>query len=175
MRSAAFFIAAAVTVALCAATAAFAQGNAMFGGFAAQSNDPISIDAEELQWTQQGDRQVLEYSGNVVATRGTMTIRAATLAVFLPVDGAAQGGTFDRIEASGNVSIVAGDQNASAQSAVMDMVNRNVVMSGNVTLNDGVNQMSGQRLTINLDTGNWQLEGGGGDDNRVRTIVNPEP
>ena len=150
--------------------AALGQAGApMFGGFISDSNDPISIDADMLEWTERDGQNILQYSGNVVARRGTMVIRAAMLTVFLPREGAG-GGTFDRIEASGNVSVVAGAQNAVAQSAVMDMVSRSVVMSGNVTLNDGFNQMSGERLTVNLTTGGWQLEAG---DGRVRTIVNP--
>ncbi len=152
---------------------AFGQaGTAMFGGFAAQSNDPISIDADLLEWSQRDGRDIIEYSGNVIATRGDMTIRASRLTVFLPAEGATGGGTFDRIEATGNVSIAAADQNASAQSAVMDMVAQTVVMTGNVQLNDGVNQMSGQRLTVNLDNGNWQIDAG---DDRVRTIINAGP
>ena len=152
------------------AAAALAQGGtAMFGGFLAQSNNPINIDADLLQWTQREGRDIIEYTGNVVATRGDMVIRASTLTVFLPRT--ATGVTFDRIEASGNVSIVAGPQRASAQSAVMDMVAQTVVMNGEVALNDGINQMSGQRLTIDLTTGNWQIEAG---TDRVRTIINPE-
>lgn len=160
----------AAVAALClAATAALAQGTAMFGGFLAQSNNPINIDADLLQWTQRDGQDVIEYTGNVVASRGEMTIRAGTLTVFLPRTAA--GVTFDRIEASGNVSIVADPQQASAQTAVMDMVAQTVVMNGEVTLNDGTNQMSGQRLTIDLTTGNWQIEAG---TDRVRTILNPE-
>lgn len=166
-------LAIAFALALGAAPLAFGQaGTAMFGGFAAQSNDPISIDADLLEWSQRDGRDIIEYSGNVVATRGDMTIRAARLTVFLPAAGAAGGGTFDRIEATGNVTIAAGRQNASAQSAVMDMVAQTVVMTGEVRLNDGVNQMSGQRLTVNLANGNWQIDAG---DDRVRTIINPEP
>lgn len=142
----------------------------MFGEFIAESSDPISINADMLEWAQRGDRDVLEYSGNVIATRGDMIIRASRLTVFLPAGGAAADVTFDRIEASGNVSIVAGPQTVAAQLAVMDMLAQTVVMTGNVTLDDGANQMSGDRLTVDLATGGWQL-GTGAD--RVRTIVNP--
>ena len=86
----------------------------MFGEFIAESSDPISINADMLEWAQRGDRDVLEYSGNVIATRGDMIIRASRLTVFLPAGGAAADVTFDRIEASGNVSIVAGPQTVAA-------------------------------------------------------------
>jgi lipopolysaccharide export system protein LptA len=162
----------AIVMALAPLPMALAQGGtAMFGGFLEQSSDPISIDADLLEWSQRDGRDVIEYSGNVVATRGNMTIRAARLTVFLPVAGASNGTTFDRIEAAGNVSISAGPQNATAESAVMDMVAQTVVMSGNVALNDGVNQMAGQRLTVDLANGNWQIDAG---NDRVRTILNPD-
>ncbi len=157
---------------LAAAPLALAQGGtAMFGGFLQQSSDPISIDADLFLWSQRNGQGVLEYRGNVIATRGDMTIRATQLTVYLPQAGATTGSTFDRIEATGNVSIVAGPQNASAQSAVMDIAAQTVVMTGNVTLNDGVNQMSGQSLTVDLNTGNWQIDAGEG---RVRTVINPD-
>lgn len=141
----------------------------MFDGFLAESADPISIDADQLQWSQREGRDVLEYSGSVVASRGEMVIRASRILVILPTGGDG-GRTFDRIEASGNVVLEAGPQTASADSAIMDMVAQSVVMTGDVSLFDGTNEMAGNRLTIDLQTGNWQLGTGG---ERVRTIVNP--
>ncbi len=162
-------IAIAAVLACGLAGAALAQqGAPMFGGFLSQSADPISIDADSLSWTQQDGRDVLQYTGGVVATRGAMRIEAARLTVFLPAEGSDR--TFDRIEASGNVRVDAGSQTAAAELAVMDMVAQTVVMTGTVSIFDGANEMAGNRLTIDLATGNWQL-GTGGD--RVRTVVNP--
>lgn len=146
------------------------QGAPMFGGFLSQSGDPISIDADQLQWSQQSGRDVLEYTGNVVASRGNMRISASRLAVFLPAESGADR-TFDRIEASGNVTMVAGAQNVSADVAIMDMVAQTVTMTGNVELFDGTNEMGGNSLTIDLTTGNWQLGTGS---ERVRTVINPD-
>jgi lipopolysaccharide export system protein LptA len=139
----------------------------MFGGFLAQSNDPIEISADALQWTERNGVDVFEYTGDVIARRGGMVIRAAILTAFQ-----SQGGmTFDRIEASGNVSVVSGTQSATATSAVMDMVAQTIVMTGNVSLSDGPNHMSGYRFTVNLATGGWQLETTGQE--RVQTVINP--
>ena len=151
---------------------AWGQGAPMFGGFLTQSQDPISVDADSLQWLIVDGREVLEYRGDVVAVRGDMTIRAAQLNVYLPAADAEGGGAFDRIEASGNVSVVAGNQRATAETAMMDMVAQTVVMTGNVALSDGANQMSGERLTVDLATGGWRLEAGS-PNGRVRTVVNP--
>lgn len=156
--------------AVAAGSATFGQqGAPMFGGFLSDSSDPISIDADRLEWSQQSGQDVLVYSGDVVAERGEMSISAGRLAVFLPAESGA-GRTFDRIEASGNVSIQAGEQTASAQLAIMDMVAQTVVMTGDVALFDGANEMAGDSLTIDLATGGWQLGTGA---ERVRTVVNP--
>ena len=169
MRHAVRLFCAATALMLSGAIAFSQQGAPMFGGFLANSADPISIDADELQWSQQSGRDVLEYTGGVIASRGDMRISAARLAVFLPNELGADR-TFDRIEASGNVTMRAGDQNVSADVAIMDMVGQTVTMSGSVELNDGTNEMGGDRLTIDLTTGNWQLSG----TDRVRTIINPD-
>ena len=159
------------TIALLAATVTAApQGAPMFGGFLAQSNEPIRIDASSLERTLRDGREVLEYSGNVVARRGDMVIRASVLTVLLPAPGG-PGGAFERITATGNVSVISGAQNATANNAVMDMVRRTIIMTGDVSLADGTNQMSGQTLTIDLATGGWLLETGA--NQRVVTVINP--
>lgn len=161
-----------VALVLAAATGgAFAQGAPMFGGFLATSNAAILIDAQSLERRQDGGREVLQYAGGVVARRGDMEIRADSLTVFLPRPGDTAGVTFDRIEATGNVAVTSGVQRATANRAVMDMVAQTVVMTGNVALADGANQMSGQTFTVDLATGGWRLETGG--NNRVQTVINP--
>jgi lipopolysaccharide export system protein LptA len=45
---------------------------------------------------------------------------------------------------------------------------RSVVMTGNVLLTQTLNAISGERLTINLDTGTGLVEG------RVRTVLRSE-
>ena len=68
----------------------------MFGRFLAQTAHPIEITADALQWNQRDGRDVFEYTGNVYASRGEMTIRAASLIAIH-----SEGITFDRIEATG--------------------------------------------------------------------------
>lgn len=148
------------------ASAALGQPTPMFGGFLAQTADPIEITADALQWTQQDGRELFEYTGNVVARRGEMTIRAASL---IAIQSA--GMTFDRIEAAGDVTVNAGPQSATANRAIIDMVGQTIVMTGNVSLTDGANRMSGQRFTVDLATGGWRLETTGTE--RVQTVINP--
>jgi lipopolysaccharide export system protein LptA len=165
-------IAASVAGFLAAAPVALAQAAApMFGAFTANTNDPIAIEAQALIQTDRDGQRILEYSGAVVATRGDMVIRADALTVYLPAEGGADGVAFQRIEASGNVTIVAGQQTAAAQRAVVDMVAQTVVMTGAVTVQDGPNRLAGQTLTVNLATNDWRLEDGG--NQRVQTVITP--
>jgi lipopolysaccharide export system protein LptA len=162
------------TVAILAAamTTSWGQGAPMFGGFLDQSDDPISIDANSLQWLVADGRDVLEYRGSVVAVRGNMTIEADLLIVYLPLPDADNAGAFDRLEASGAVTILAGSQRVTSQSAIIDMVAQTVTMDGNVALNDGGTQMAGDHLAVDLTTGDWRLDAAT-PAGRVRTTVNP--
>ena len=145
----------------------------MFGGFLGQSDAPISIDADSLQWIVVDGRDVLEYQGGVVAVRGDMTIRSDRLTVYLPLPDAADAGAFDRLEAAGTVTVIAGGQRVNAQSAIMDMLAQTIVMDGNVVLNNGGTQMAGDHLAVDLATGDWRLDATT-PEGRVRTTVNTQ-
>lgn len=161
----------ALAALLLSGTVAVAQMAPMFGDFTADTGEPIGIEAQTLSQTERDGQRILEYSGAVVATRGDMVIRADMLTVFIPAEGGANAFAFERIEAVGNVSILAGQQTASADRAVLDMVGQTVVMTGNVAIQDGPNRLAGQSLTVNLATGDWRLEDGG--NQRVQTVITP--
>ena len=70
-----------------------------------------------------------------------------------------------RMEASGNVTLVTAVEAAEAANAVYDLDAGTVRMTGSVILTQGANVLSGDRLTVNLRSGQGRLEGG------VRTII----
>lgn len=151
------------------AGAVLAQNTPMFGGVLAGTDDPLDIRSQALERTTEGGGQVLLFTGSVVAQRGDMEIRADTLRVTVP-EGAAN--RFDRIEATGNVTILSGAQRATANRAVMDMTRQTITMTGNVQLSDGANQMNGETLTVELATGAWRLDAPAGE-GRVQTVITP--
>lgn len=157
-----------LTAAILAASpaVAWAQGAPMFDGFLDDNSEEISINGDLLEWVERDGRDVIVYTGNVVAIRGDMQIRASVLAVYLPVGESEE--TFDRMEITGGVTIRAGDQEVSADQATMDMVAETMVMTGNVRVDTGNLQVDGDRFTVNLATGDWII-------NTARTRVSPDP
>ncbi|MGV8840942.1 MAG: LptA/OstA family protein [Bauldia sp.] len=157
----------ALVLALGAGAALPQGGTPMFDGILADTNDPLDIRSAVLERTTVDGMQVFVFSGSVVAVRGEMRIDADTLRITVPR------GTneFDRLEATGNVTISAGPQRASAQRAVMDNTRQLITMTGNVRLSDGANEMTGEVFTVELATGVWRLEAP--NTGRVQTVITP--
>lgn len=172
-------LALAVLVAPALSTAAFAQQPAAkpakarggapgspFGGMGGDSKEPIKIDANKLDVLDKDNKAV--FSGNVVAVQGETTVRCSVMTVFYegrgqggtprPAQPAAQGqgandGAIKRIECSGPVTVVSKTQAATSDNAVFDRANNQVIMTGNVALNDGPNITRGDKLVYNTQTG----------------------
>ena len=119
------------------------------------------------------------FSGNVVAVQGETTVRCSVMTVFYegrggpggsarpgaparPAAPAAPGQGNDsaikRIECAGPVTVVSKTQAATSDNAVFDRANNQVIMTGNVALNDGPNITRGERLVYNTQTGVANVE-----------------
>ncbi len=159
-----------------AATApAMAQQTSLFRGFDVDSQEPIAVEADALDVSDNPDTKVRisVFSGNVVVTRGDTLIKAARLSIFSPVEAgdaaqALNNEAFDRIEANGQVSVSSGKQTATGTDMILDMASRIVTFTGNVILTDGGNVLNGNRLEINMDTGRANMTNTGG---RVRVLI----
>ena len=73
----------------------------------------------------------------------------------------------DRLEASGGVTLVSGEEAAEADQADYDIDAGTVEMTGNVLLTQGQNALTSERMVVDLDTGTAQMAG------RVRTVLQP--
>ena len=69
--------------------------------------------------------------------------------------------------ATGNVLLVNGEETAKGAQAIYTVQEEVIVLTGDVLLNQGRSALSGQKLVVNLDTGNGVMEG------RVRTVLQP--
>ena len=74
----------------------------------------------------------------------------------------------DRLEATGDVVLVSGEDAAEADRAEYTIASGVIVMTGNVLLNQGPNVISSQAMTVNLTSGTAQMTG------RVKTVLNPD-
>jgi lipopolysaccharide export system protein LptA len=143
------------------------------------SKAPISINAGKLEYFDKEKKLV--YSGGVLAKQGTATLKASTLVILLatagtPTDSKSpagllpSGGSQDvrRMDAAGPVTIIQNDQVGVGDSAIYDKVENKVYLIGHVSLSQGANITTGDKLTYDLTTSQAQVEGG-----RVQSIFTP--
>ncbi|MEC9368828.1 MAG: LptA/OstA family protein [Pseudomonadota bacterium] len=141
-----------------------------FGGFSsAKNNQPIDIESDTLE--VQDNKKIAIFKGNVKAVQGDMTLRSKELHVSYASaegkDGAPAGGLgsggggsqITRIRAEGKVIIdSAKDQTATSEWADFDVLGQIVTIGGNVILSQGGNVIKGDRLVIDLKTGQSRFE-----------------
>ena len=158
---------------LALAAPAAAQGAAadLFTGFQAKSKDPVQVNADVLEVSEQGKQRISTFSGNVVVVRGNTTLKAQTIKLVSDLQNTSADG-FTRIEASGKVFVSSGDQKVTGETAVVDMQARTIVISGGVVLSQGSNVITGSRLVVNLATGRARVEQEAG--KQIRGIFTPD-
>lgn len=132
-------------------------------GFSQQSDDPIEIEADELEVIDTSN--VAIFRGNVVVVQGTATLRTRELRVHYKSGGdGAIGPTSNQglrlLEAIGSVEIRSEDQYASGDRADFDFITEMITMSGNVLLQQGDNLVRGQTLTIDIAARESRLDSG---------------
>jgi lipopolysaccharide export system protein LptA len=163
-------------------------------------DQPIQIEATTLEVRDKS--KTATFSGDVQVVQGDTTIKCQTLVVFYggrsPGAGekvasasqslaaaAAQGGRqqtqvvpqgaqdITRIEASGGVTVVSKDQNASGDMGVYDLKKKTITLTGNVVVSQGKNVLHGDRVVVDTITGNAHIESGPSSQNRVRALILP--
>jgi lipopolysaccharide export system protein LptA len=176
--------------------------NNSFGGLSESSNDPIDIESDLL--VVQDKQKLATFRGNVKAVQGTTTLRAQELLVhyvggdkFAPAGSAEsqpapavaqpKSGTEDKdkknaqitlIEAKGEVIITSeDDQTTTSDWALYDLPAQLVTVGGNVVLTQGKNVLKGDRLVIDLKTGESRFEHTGNaaaGGSRIRALFMPK-
>lgn len=144
---------------LCLATAAFAQGTEVaFGTVQQDTSLPVEVSADALS-VSQSDGSAL-FTGNVVIGQGDMRLSAPRVLVFYTND---QSGV-ERLEATGGVTLVNGDQAAEATTAEYEVNRGTIRMLGNVLLTQGANTLVSDSMDVDLENGTARMNG------RVRTV-----
>ncbi len=194
---------AAFVVALMLATPLGAQSlTNSFGGLSQSSKDPIDIESDVLVVHDQ--QKYATFKGSVKAVQGTTTLRADQLDVHYVGGGdklavgkgtaealpakATSGGAgapaddspeakITKIEAKGNVIINSDqDQTTTSDWALYDVPAQMVTVGGNVVLTQGQNVLKGDRLVIDLKTGESRFENPGNTPagGRIRALFMPK-
>jgi lipopolysaccharide export system protein LptA len=174
-----------------------------FGGLSQSSADPIDIESDVL--VVQDKQKVATFKGNVKAVQGTTTLRAKELNVHYvggdkltpgakkesksasaepaetepkSEDGAGnENAKITKIEARGEVVITSeDDQTTTSDWALYDLPSQLVTVGGNVVLTQGKNVLKGDRLVIDLKTGESRFEntGNAAAGGRIRALFMPK-
>lgn len=160
MRIATTAKAALLSLALALPLAAQETGIA-FGGLRTDISQPVQIDADSLS-VDQADGSAT-FTGNVVIAQGDMRLTAALVMIRYSADRQ----SIESLRAEGGVTLSAGSDAASAQSADYLPGSGELTLSGDVVLTQGQAAISGQKLVLNLETGLGTMSG------RVTTIFTP--
>lgn len=158
-----------------ASAPAFGQATSttnLFGDFRPGSNQPIDVEADSLEVNDGKDQRVQVFKGNVAVHRGETVLKAAMITIFSP-PGAPKPGAdaFNRIEATGKVTVTSSGQTATGETATFDSKTQTAIMSGGVILTQGSNVLTGERLSVDLKSGVARIEQGAG--GRIRGVFTP--
>jgi len=168
-----------------------------FGGLSQSSGDPIDIESDAL--VVHDKEKYATFRGNVKAVQGTTTLRAKELNVHYIGGGSLTPGAkkdetkvadakrgaaakdeqaqISKIEAKGEVVITSDkDQTTSSEWALYDVTAQMVTVGGNVVLTQGQNVLKGDRLVIDLKTGESRFENTGNEaaGGRIRALFMPK-
>lgn len=146
-----------------------AAAQSPFGGFRHDETQPIEIAADSLE--VQEAEGVAIFRGKVVAGQGTLRLTANELEVTYGQGGGGTG-EINRLQAKGEVFLANGAETAAGDWADYDVSQGVIKMGGAVTLTQGGNVVKGGALTIDLNTGQGKVDGGGG---RVKSVFAPSP
>ncbi len=130
-------------------------------GFTQESDDPIEIEADNLEVLDA--QNVAIFRGNVRVAQGTATMTTAELRVhYQSGDGGSIGPSSNQglrlLEAFGSVQIRSEEQYAAGDEARFDFSTEVITLAGNVLLQQGENLVRGQRLIVDLNTRESRLE-----------------
>ena len=119
------------------------------------SRSPIDLSADRAEAQDRADRAI--FSGNVVVRQASLTLRTARLTIAYASSG---GIDINRIDASGGVVVTSPSETARGDFATYDLDSGLITMVGDVRLERSGSSLSGGRLTIDLNTGRANMDGG---------------
>jgi lipopolysaccharide export system protein LptA len=120
------------------------------------SSAPVDFAAGSIEVQDRADRVVL--AGDVRVTQAGLVVSAPRMTVAYTRSG---GTDVNRLDATGGVTVVKGDESAKGNVAIYDLDRRLITMVGNVELRQRGNHLRGGRLVIDLDTGHATVDGRG--------------
>lgn len=135
------------------------------------SKEPVEVTADRLEADDVA--KSLIFIGHAVAKQGDVTINSDRLTVYYAAQGgAAQGGDIDRIVAEGNVRIVQGSRQATANRAVYFRAEERMSLTGSPKVTEGTNSVQGTEIVLYLKENRSVVIGG--QSGRVNAVFQPQ-
>ena len=123
------------------------------------SNAPVDVDADRMEFQDRADRAV--FIGKVHVVQAEMTLDTSRLTVaYSNAQGGGGNPQIQRLDASGGVVVKSPTETARGDFGIYDLNRKLITLLGNVRLNQKQNQLSGSRLVIDLDSGRAVVDGG---------------
>lgn len=135
--------------------------NVAFGGLKTDTSQPVQVTADQLAVNQANGTAI--FTGNVVIVQGTMKVQAGKVQVNYSADKKA----IQSLHAEGGVTVAAGTDAATSDTADYMPDTGELILQGSVVLTQGGAAISGQKLTLSLNSGLGTMAG------RVTTIFTP--
>jgi len=159
--------------------AAFAQSpvESRLTGLRLNGSEPIEIESDKLEVRENENKAI--FTGNVNVTQGPTVMKSGSMVVYYAKDGgsAATGSSnIERLEVDGKVYVKSDKQVATGDKGTFDMKTEVLVLSGNeVVLSEGNNVLRGCKLTVQMKSGQAQVDGcsKGGGSGRVQMKLDP--
>lgn len=148
-------------VALAASGGWAQETNVAFASLKTDISQPVQVDADQLSVDQATGTAT--FSGNVVVVQGDMRLQAGEVTIRYSADNRA----IESLHAEGGVTLAAGTDAATAQSADYRPDSGDLILMGQVVLTQGQVALSGEKLTLSLASGTGTMSG------RVTTIFTP--
>ena len=123
-----------------------------------QVGPSIDVDAARIEIQDAANQAV--FSGDVVIRQGKLTLYADSVKVLYTRAG--ENPEMQRLDARGNVRLASPTERATANTGIYDVDGRLITLTGNVTLDRGGSKLQGERLVLNLATGQSSFDARGG-------------
>jgi lipopolysaccharide export system protein LptA len=138
-----------------------------FGAFSLTSKkEPIQITADKLEFDYKAKQVV--FRDQVEVVQGEVHLQSDVLTVNYAQVGDKQ--QLEMATADGHVVITQGTKKATGRHAVFDQKTRTVVLTGDAVLEEGSNQVSGDKIVVHPDDSRMEVLG---QNRRVKVILFP--
>jgi lipopolysaccharide export system protein LptA len=146
--------------------------------FKGSEGKPIRIDSDRLEAYK--DKNLVEFSGNVVAIQEDKVIKSDHLVLYFKNEGVTdkigsknmtQSGEVDRIEAQGNVRITERERIVTGDKAIFYNGEQKIIVTGNPVMQEGENVLRGDKIIVLLNENRGVVESNAG--KRVSATIYP--